>query len=505
MQQANPVNKKIEISEDSYNRHMSAASSLGNYFIFRKCYLKIMSRDAALVLQEVMNKMGYLVRKGKLRSDRWVPFSAAKLEQALIMKRDCQQRILLELKGKGGKRTGELPFIEVTKLGRPPRRHIRINFVNLNRALDEAHSKIPDSPVSSNGAVNGISSCTRGHVNNPKSCTGGHVDPIIYNERLRKDKSLSETRSASPTVMDENQIEDLPHVDLEDEVSTSPDSNHINTEHKYKGEGCTSPDLAIPNTEHKYKNQIPTSEPTNDPAKLIANALWATLTRKNLLPINAKPKTWVQVIRKSLLPHVSLDTALAALAWYADHVGGKYIPDIRSARTLIDKWEALQSAIQRERQSTDPSKNADTLIEVKLTKPVKRVLKQLDHLHWPKGSRGQIPAVVASTMSAFTAFRKANSDLASRPGKYDLRNFAQWLIDEWSDDPEEFTVWWLEELNERVSNWSSWSGIVKGFSIDDKHFYKWLSDQVEEYGEDSRFAQRYLAEIKKNGLGGLSN
>lgn len=484
MQHSNPVNTKLDISEDSYNRHMASASSLGNYFMFRKCYLRIMSRDAALVIQDVINKMGYLMRKGKLRSDRWVPMTVEKLEKSLAMKKDCQHRVLLELKGVEGKCTGRLPFIEVTKFGRPTKRYVRVNFANLNKALDEAFSQIPEDKQTSRSQDN----CEIGSSGNPDDMSfgssGNPDDAIEENKMLRNNNKFSGTLSASPRGIDGNQKARLPNVDPSSQDKES-----------------TSPNPVIIHTEHKYRNQIPTLASTTDPAKIIANALWATLTSKNRLPINAKPKTWVQVIRKSLLSHVDLQTALAALAWYDKHVGGKYIPDIRSARTLVDKWEALQSAIQRERQSTDASTNTNTLMEVKLTKPIRRVLKQLDHLHWPKGSRGQIPAAVADTMTAFSAFRKANSELAASEGhrKYDLRDFAQWLMNEWSDDPEEFAAWWLEELNERVSDWPAWSGIVKGLSIDDKQFHKWLSDQVEEYGEDSRFTQRYLKEIR-NGL-----
>ncbi len=126
------------ISEEEYRRHVAMASGTGNYFTFRECYLDIMSPLAALVLQKLVNKYSYLLRKGKLRKDERITCTVAYLEDKLRLKADCQQRVLKELAGcdTSGKLHEDRAFFTLSKAGVPPRRMVYIDFLKLNRALD---------------------------------------------------------------------------------------------------------------------------------------------------------------------------------------------------------------------------------------------------------------------------------------------------------------------------------------------------------------------------------
>lgn len=131
--------KQRPITEEEYQRHVAMAAGTGNYFIFRDCYLDIMSRDAALVLQKLINKHSHLLKKGKLRKDGRITCTVAYLEDKLRMKQDCQKRVLNELAGYDtqGNFHEDRAFITLSRAGIPPRRMVLLDFLKLNRSLDE--------------------------------------------------------------------------------------------------------------------------------------------------------------------------------------------------------------------------------------------------------------------------------------------------------------------------------------------------------------------------------
>lgn len=133
------------VSELEFNQHLALASSTENYFTFRECYLEIMSRDAALLLQKMINYQSYLIKRKKLTEDGFFPFTSRQAEKSLKMSPEIQRRVLLELQGKtveskNSKRKilikEEMAFIKVRKGGGPPaKRFVKINYIKLSRAI----------------------------------------------------------------------------------------------------------------------------------------------------------------------------------------------------------------------------------------------------------------------------------------------------------------------------------------------------------------------------------
>lgn len=136
------------VSLEEYSRHIAAASATGNYFMFRESYIHIMSHDAALVIQKMINKFSYLAERNRLQKGGWFTFTVAQLEKHLLFKKDAQARILRELEGYNtkGEFDEDRQFIEVSRKGVPPKRIVRINHLRLHRAL----FKLVDSQSSGN-------------------------------------------------------------------------------------------------------------------------------------------------------------------------------------------------------------------------------------------------------------------------------------------------------------------------------------------------------------------
>lgn len=60
-------------------------------------------------------------------------------------------------------------------------------------------------------------------------------------------------------------------------------------------------------------------------------------------------KSWGEPIRKLInLDKVPAESISLALDWYAEHIGGEYIPVIESGTSLREKYSKLQNAIKRE-------------------------------------------------------------------------------------------------------------------------------------------------------------
>lgn len=107
---------------NKYRRWLDRRSDTGNYFIFFRDYLEVMSIEEAVVAQSLINL-------GSSRSkDGWVRCTQLFLHQQLKLTRRQQDRILSSLKARG--------IIQVESRGMPPNRWVCIDVERIEIAVD---------------------------------------------------------------------------------------------------------------------------------------------------------------------------------------------------------------------------------------------------------------------------------------------------------------------------------------------------------------------------------
>lgn len=80
-------------------------------------------------------------------------------------------------------------------------------------------------------------------------------------------------------------------------------------------------------------------------------------TTKNIKITARKVSTWADEIRKLVeVDGVAVERVEQALDWYADNIGGEFVPVIESGRALRDKFLKLENAMRRSNKA--PSRNA---------------------------------------------------------------------------------------------------------------------------------------------------
>jgi hypothetical protein len=128
-------------TQRDYDEHIARRADGGNYFLFFRDYLALMSGDAAILLQSLQNL-------GRFRSqDGWVTCTRDFLAAQLHMARRTQDRCFKELRALG--------FILTRTTGIPPKRQVMVLNLRVERALDAARP-----PSGGGGAdLNGSSLC----------------------------------------------------------------------------------------------------------------------------------------------------------------------------------------------------------------------------------------------------------------------------------------------------------------------------------------------------------
>lgn len=150
--------------------------------------------------------------------------------------------------------------------------------------------------------------------------------------------------------------------------------------------------------------------------------------------------------------------------FYIKHVGEPFIPQAYSAKGFREKFPAIESAMLRHRE-----RNPEPL---SLTDDGKKVVKSLQHLHWPKGSADKLPQAVEQSLlnyqavlAKYSAFIKAN-----REPKGVVAKGAVILIKSLPLlHPADFTTDWFQRVFKKVHGWEGWGGGFKGFVFSGDH------------------------------------
>lgn len=125
------MSKKDTVDSATYQRHLSRSNAHGNYFTFRRDYVTsgLLTKIQALFLQDLIN-LGYMKEtQGKVGADGYFVCTADTLNKSLGWDNKSQHDLLVKLR--------DLGFIDFKRKGIPPKRHVYVDLMAIEKALDD--------------------------------------------------------------------------------------------------------------------------------------------------------------------------------------------------------------------------------------------------------------------------------------------------------------------------------------------------------------------------------
>lgn len=149
------------------------------------------------------------------------------------------------------------------------------------------------------------------------------------------------------------------------------------------------------------------------------------------------------------------------LKWYAENIGGEYIPLVACAKSFRTKFEKLEAGLKRHRRDRPdivPSEVAERIAKT-----------HIKSNGWPKGSREQLPAIVEISLQHCDDFLKRLRRIEDKSKNERVRSFAKKIRSNFSGGKEAFVTRWLDKIYTRLSGWSEWSGDLKPWVFTPRH------------------------------------
>jgi len=158
------------------------------------------------------------------------------------------------------------------------------------------------------------------------------------------------------------------------------------------------------------------------------------------------------------------DTIKQVAAWYCKNIGKDFVPEVFSGKSFRAKFPALERAYRR-----------DVVASVDAGPEAIAIAISLATLGWPKGSVKAVPAVVQSSLDAYThhtaqchAFvdKLRRDDLSKDYGNERTRllRLGEHLL-LIIPPPAHFIRGWMHEVNRQVSNWDEWGGALAPYAF----------------------------------------
>lgn len=298
------VTPRYTADETLYMKYIRRRSAAGNWFIFFRDYLDVMSRDEALVIQCISNA-GQRKPKNKYRQkmlkNGYVLCTVSYLRKMLRMESGVQKRTLLRLKDKG--------FINVRQCGMPAKRFVSIDVLAIEKAIDEAEEQTLSD--SARGAKNGRpkGGQKRTTLGRLETAPLGGLETAPNKYKVDKNERKSNCR---PLRAD----------------GETPGFSHLLDGHSTNGNG----------------KQEPPSK-----AMRFAVRLKDMLDAKRRLMRRPDLRKWAASIEELLKVRSSKEVR-AVLDWLEGNLMDAYTPKVCSAESLFKKFADLERAMETKKQ-----------------------------------------------------------------------------------------------------------------------------------------------------------
>jgi hypothetical protein len=420
---------------NDYQRWLERRSDTGNFFIFFRDHLSIMSTESAIVFQSLVN-----LGRNKDR-DGWILCTSAYLESQLFMTKRVIDRVMRELKEKN--------FIEVEVRGFERLRHIRLNLSHLERCLDEVQAeRLPK------------------HQNVPLHSTETYHNKSIPTEYSNKsNKHCRRTNSAATP----------PRGDADGEEGTTTFPIQVPGQDKSRPPRRSRGPL--------FGIETPSPSACGYAARLAELVIKAGKRHRR-----SSQRDWERAFTKAEQTY-SASTVETVFNWYAKHFGERFVPEIESGKTFYTRFEAIQKAIKRDERDNP---------QVTVSPQAAKLAKRFDNWGWPKGSETQLPTVVQVSIDRIEELvTKLNGVYSVRQSPVENRLVLEvirqtadvnWLLTEW-----------FRDVHRRVANWAAWSGDLMPFAFDfnSKQFRAMAQDWSRKKCGDPTVWDKILKEILK--------
>jgi hypothetical protein len=170
--------------------------------------------------------------------------------------------------------------------------------------------------------------------------------------------------------------------------------------------------------------------------------------------------------------------------WYCQNIGNTKefnLPVCYSPKELRNP--NVWNWIENKRTKYD-KKNKD----VPITDEAKTICKTLNMMHWPKGSKEQLPKLVQLGLNEYTTFVKRLKKYFKELEEGDLWYFYVHHLIRKLPAPSHFIENWFRDLNSMVRSWDKWNGDLAkyGFTLKQEHFLSRLRGLTVEYGRKGK-------------------
>ncbi len=458
-------------------------------------FLDFLPFDAAVLFSDFVNATTY---KEAWESDWWFMYTGKEMAKRLRMNVNVQTRLM--------KKLVEMDLIEVELRGIPPRRWIKINYVELRRRLkefDDARNIVTTETGAGYVDLDHVD-CrinTTSYYNSSKSiyCNSNTTSSCDSNTT----SSCDSNTSLNTKELIERNTSNNCRTNGKRGKSPKRDSLHIApvvpiaATRRNGGAGNDNdipPDVVNTNGDD-MAGFIPELEevrtgPVSPFDMKMAERLKNIIQTKSNISLKVSVKSWasrIRLLRKDVggsEPRIE-----KVMDWYENNHGKPYVPTITSAIAFRSKFIKIESSMQRvyEGSASDPSS---------ITPDAQKVIDRLRGLKWPKDSGRQLPAAVQSSVDAHAMLwqlKKANlenvtddviADKIGDPKKVRrIRKFADFMFSRLGGRFS-FVETWFRDIHEQVRNWDEWSGNLKAksFSATSKEFKKRGQGWAVEYG-----------------------
>lgn len=230
--------------------------------------------------------------------------------------------------------------------------------------------------------------------------------------------------------------------------------------------------------------------------QVAASRLEQVLRKHRRVTGQVKPKVWQTAIAGLLKRGRTKDEVKSVIKFLEvdEYFRAQYTPRVYSAASFVDKFDALLGAVDRTEKIFAYTE------ELVSTKDEAFILGMLNQLNWPKGSQGQLHAVLRKSIENFEPWlQKVNALQKGWKPDSTMAGFVERLqVSIYYGGPRTYLLSWFRQVNDTVTKWKDWSGNLSQYEWTPRHklHVTMLEEQSTQFTSVSKYAHTLLESIE---------
>lgn len=227
--------------------------------------------------------------------------------------------------------------------------------------------------------------------------------------------------------------------------------------------------------------EVPKSTKASEADLACARSLFEGLASKKKLVTRASISKWADQFRLLRVQGgYAAEDIQQLVSWYIKNLSKPYMPIAYSAKAFREKFIRIKEA----RERSGPT--------VQISSTATKIAKDLSRLHWPLGSKDQLPAVVQISLDNYAGFIAKLKQIKDQPATAkSVRRVIEYLLGK-APTKEHFVESWFQRIQKMIESWEDWGGDLRpmAITINHKRFDKIFSSWTIEYeGSVKRWEQ----------------